>query len=121
MGGGRVNTSGGADEETVAATGEPEDDDESDDGPARQGGTAPSSSRVVERTTPTEPPTTEEPAPSAGCQGYTPCLPPGGDVDCTGGSGDGPRWQEGPVTVNQSFGDPYDLDRDGDGVGCESW
>ena len=51
------------------------------------------------------------------CQGYGPCLPPGSDVDCAGGSGDGPRYVNGPVYVNGS--DPYGLDSDGDGVGCE--
>jgi hypothetical protein len=57
------------------------------------------------------------PPPSVDCQGYSPCIPPGGDVDCAGGSGDGPRYVNGPVYVNGS--DPYDLDRDGDGVACE--
>ena len=33
-----------------------------------------------------------------------------------GGSGNGPKYT-GPVRVTGS--DPYDLDRDGDGVGCE--
>jgi endonuclease YncB( thermonuclease family) len=56
--------------------------------------------------------------PTTNCQGYSPCLPPGPDVDCAGGSGDGPRYVTGPVTVTGS--DPYDLDRDGDGVACES-
>ena len=36
------------------------------------------------------------------CQGYSPCLPPGPDVDCAGGSGDGPRYVNGPVHVNGS-------------------
>ena len=36
-----------------------------------------------------------------------------------GGSGDGPRYVQGPVTVTGS--DPYGLDADGDGIGCESW
>jgi endonuclease YncB( thermonuclease family) len=58
------------------------------------------------------------PPPSVDCQGYSPCLPPGSDVDCAGGSGDGPRYVEGPVRVSGS--DPYDLDRDGDGTGCDS-
>jgi len=61
------------------------------------------------------------PAPSpppADCQGYSPCLTPGPDYDCAGGSGDGPRYVDGPVYVNGS--DPYDLDGDGDGVACES-
>jgi micrococcal nuclease len=56
--------------------------------------------------------------PPTDCQGYSPCLPPGSDVDCAGGSGDGPRYVNGPVYVNG--GDPYGLDSDGDGVGCES-
>jgi hypothetical protein len=58
------------------------------------------------------------PPPSTDCQGYSPCLPPGPDVDCAGGSGDGPRYVNGPVSVYGS--DPYGLDSDGDGVGCES-
>jgi hypothetical protein len=51
------------------------------------------------------------------CQGYSPCIPPGPDVDCEGGSGDGPRYVSGPVAVTGS--DPYGLDGDGDGQGCE--
>jgi hypothetical protein len=51
------------------------------------------------------------------CQGYDPCIEPGDDVDCAGGSGDGPRYVDGPVSV--SGADPYGLDTDGDGVGCE--
>lgn len=50
--------------------------------------------------------------------GYNPCIPPGPDVDCAGGSGDGPRYIQGPVYVTGS--DPYGLDSDGDGIGCES-
>jgi hypothetical protein len=38
------------------------------------------------------------------------------DVDCAGGSGDRPV-VDGPITVTGS--DPHELDRDGDGVGCE--
>jgi endonuclease YncB( thermonuclease family) len=49
--------------------------------------------------------------------GYSPCVPPGPDVDCRGGSGNGPRYVDGPVRVTGS--DPYELDSDGDGVGCE--
>jgi hypothetical protein len=49
--------------------------------------------------------------------GYDPCIPPGPDVDCAGGSGNGPRYVEGPVRVTGN--DPYGLDRDGDGIGCE--
>ena len=54
-----------------------------------------------------------------GCTpGYSPCIPPGPDVDCAGGGGNGPRYVQGPVRVTGS--DPYGLDADGDGVGCES-
>jgi hypothetical protein len=55
--------------------------------------------------------------PSNNCTpGYSPCIPPGPDVDCAGGSGDGPRYV-GTVRVTGS--DPYGLDADGDGYGCE--
>jgi hypothetical protein len=46
------------------------------------------------------------------------CLDPNAsDYDCAGGSGDGPKYT-GRVEVAGS--DPFDLDADGDGVGCES-
>lgn len=44
------------------------------------------------------------------------CVPIASDVDCAGGSGNGPAYVSGPVTVVGK--DIYDLDRDGDGVGC---
>ncbi|WP_286149459.1 hypothetical protein [Mycobacterium sp. IS-1496] len=46
------------------------------------------------------------------------CVPIASDVDCAGGSGDGPAYVEGPVTVIGE--DIYELDRDGSGTGCES-
>jgi resuscitation-promoting factor RpfB len=46
------------------------------------------------------------------------CVPNASDVDCAGGSGNGPRYVQGPVYVVGN--DVYDLDSDGDGVGCES-
>jgi hypothetical protein len=46
------------------------------------------------------------------------CVPIAGDVDCAGGSGNGPAYVRGPVQVVGS--DIYDLDRDGDGTGCDS-
>jgi hypothetical protein len=47
------------------------------------------------------------------------CLDPNAsDYDCEGGSGDGPKYVDGPITVVGD--DHFDLDRDGDGVGCES-
>jgi hypothetical protein len=45
------------------------------------------------------------------------CVPIASDVDCAGGSGNGPAYVSGPVTVVGD--DIYDLDRDGNGVGCE--
>jgi resuscitation-promoting factor RpfB len=54
-----------------------------------------------------------------GCDpNYTPCVPIASDVDCAGGSGNGPAYVEGPIQVIGS--DPYDLDRDGDGVACDT-
>ncbi|HWI23040.1 MAG TPA: hypothetical protein VNT22_10555 [Baekduia sp.] len=45
------------------------------------------------------------------------CLDPNAsDYDCSGGSGNGPKYT-GTVTVVGS--DHYDLDADGDGTGCE--
>jgi hypothetical protein len=45
------------------------------------------------------------------------CVPIASDVDCAGGSGNGPAYVRGPVTVVGT--DIYDLDHDNDGVGCE--
>jgi hypothetical protein len=45
------------------------------------------------------------------------CVPIASDVDCAGGSGNGPAYVKGPVTVIGS--DIYGLDRDKDGIGCE--
>jgi FtsZ-interacting cell division protein ZipA len=45
------------------------------------------------------------------------CVPIASDVDCAGGSGNGPAYVYGPVYVIGT--DIYGLDRDGDGVGCE--
>ena len=45
------------------------------------------------------------------------CVPVASDVDCAGGSGNGPAYVRWPVYVVGP--DVYDLDRDGDGVACE--
>jgi hypothetical protein len=46
------------------------------------------------------------------------CVPIASEVDCEGGSGDGPAYVRGPVRVVGD--DVYDLDRGGEpGVGCE--
>jgi hypothetical protein len=52
--------------------------------------------------------------------GYWPCLPPGpSDYDCYGGSGNGPAYTTPGVAYQVTGFDPYDLDRDGNGWGCE--
>jgi hypothetical protein len=73
---------------------------------------------------PPPPPTTAPPppttTPSRNCDPSYPdvCLDPNAvDYDCAGGSGDGPRYVEGPIRVRPP--DPFDLDREGDGWGCE--
>jgi hypothetical protein len=49
---------------------------------------------------------------------YDPCLDPNAsDYDCESGREDGPRYT-GLVTVKNPS-DPYDLDRDGDRIGCD--
>lgn len=45
------------------------------------------------------------------------CVPFASDVDCAGGSGNGPAYVAGPVRVVGP--DVYDLDRDGDGIACD--
>lgn len=45
------------------------------------------------------------------------CVPISSDVDCAGGSGNGPAYVQGPVQIIGS--DIYDLDRDGDGIACD--
>jgi hypothetical protein len=75
-------------------------------------------------TTPTPPPPPEpppppppEPGPADDCHpSYDPCVPIASDVDCEGGSGNGPVYTG---TVRVIGPDEYDLDRDSDGVGCE--
>jgi hypothetical protein len=58
------------------------------------------------------------PALASNCTpGYSPCLPPASDYDCAGGSGNGPQYVYGTVQVTGD--DIYDLDRDGDGTGCD--
>jgi hypothetical protein len=65
------------------------------------------------------PPPKDTPAPPAGkCDpNYSGCVPIASDVDCKGGSGNGPAYVSGPVQVIGS--DIYKLDNDNDGVGCE--
>lgn len=63
-------------------------------------------------------PTHAAAAQPSGCHpSYDPCVPITSDVDCEGGSGNGPAYT-GRVRVIGP--DEYDLDRDGNGIGCES-
>ena len=48
---------------------------------------------------------------------YSPCVPIASDVDCAGGSGDGPVYVRGPIKIIGP--DVYRLDADHDGLGCE--
>ncbi len=56
--------------------------------------------------------------PTSSCDpNYSGCVPIASDVDCAGGSGNGPAYVRGPVKVIGR--DIYGLDRDKDGYGCE--
>lgn len=65
------------------------------------------------------PPPVQAAVPAGNCDpNYTGgCVPVDSDVDCAGGSGNGPSYVQGPVTIVGS--DIYGLDSDGDGSGCE--
>ena len=66
-----------------------------------------------------EPAPQPEPEPASDCDpNYSGCVPIASDVDCEGGSGNGPAYVRGPVRVTGD--DIYGLDRDGDGTGCDS-
>ncbi len=51
-------------------------------------------------------------------KGYKPCLHPASDYDCYGGGGNGPKYVYQSVKVTGS--DPYELDSDNDGIGCDN-
>lgn len=60
---------------------------------------------------------TKKPQSSTCDPNYSGCVPIASDVDCAGGSGNGPAYVGGPIRV---IGDDiYDLDRDGDGTACD--
>lgn len=70
--------------------------------------------RITLRGTRVDPPPTR----SACDPNYTgACVPVASDVDCGGGSGNGPAYVYGTVRVVGS--DIYELDYDGDGYGCD--
>jgi hypothetical protein len=53
--------------------------------------------------------------------GYSPCLIDhgGADYDCAGGTGNGPYYTEPGVTYRVTGSDPYGLDGNNNGLGCE--
>ncbi|WP_238332229.1 G5 domain-containing protein [Kribbella jejuensis] len=60
----------------------------------------------------------DEPAQSSDCDpNYSGCVPIASDVDCAGGSGNGPEYVQGPIRVIGT--DIYRLDADHDGIACE--
>lgn len=62
-------------------------------------------------------PIVHTPAPASNCDpNYSGCVPIASDVDCAGGSGNGPAYVKGPVTVIGT--DIYGLDANHDGIGC---
>jgi hypothetical protein len=76
---------------------------------------------AIARTRMSAPAPKPAPSPNSSCDpSYKgACLRPNvSDYDCAGGSGDGPYYVQGPITVVGD--DHYDLDRDGDGSACES-
>ena len=75
--------------------------------------TPPTPNNVVELA----PKPTSKPVTSSCHPSYSGCLKQNaGDYDCAGGSGNGPNYT-GPIRVLGS--DPFGLDRDNDGWGCE--
>jgi hypothetical protein len=56
--------------------------------------------------------------PASNCNpNYDPCVPNASDVDCAGGTGNGPVYVTGPIRVIGT--DVYKLDSDHDGIACE--
>ncbi len=60
---------------------------------------------------------TPAPAPSCDPNYSGACVPIASDVDCLGGSGNGPAYVQGPVYIIGV--DIYRLDNNGNGIGCE--
>jgi hypothetical protein len=78
---------------------------------------------VVAKAPPPPPSTAPPPPPTVPARNCDPsypdvCLDPNAvDYDCAGGSGNGPKYVTGPIRVRPP--DPFGLDSDGDGWGCE--
>jgi Excalibur calcium-binding domain len=77
---------------------------------------APSSPRPT-TAKPTPRKTTGSPKPKCDPNYADGCVPIASDVDCAGGSGNGPAYFTGTARVVGT--DIYDLDRDNDGIACE--
>ena len=73
---------------------------------------------AVQLSTPYAAPVPQAPKTSCDSNYSGACVPVARDVDCAGGSGNGPAYVSGPVTVVGD--DIYGLDRDGDGTACDS-
>jgi hypothetical protein len=70
------------------------------------------------KNTPAPPPPPPAPVPVSKCDpNYSGCVPVASDVDCAGGSGNGPAYVSGPIRVIGK--DVYGLDNDKDGIACE--
>lgn len=78
----------------------------------------PTSKPTAKRTTikPSVARTTSKPKPQCDPNYAGGCVPIASDVDCAGGSGNGPRYFSGTARVVGR--DIYDLDRDNDGIAC---
>jgi len=84
--------------------------------PATMSAAPPSTTTV--RPAPPNPAPTTKPASQCDPNYSGACVPIASDVDCAGGDGNGPAYVQGPVYVIGT--DIYDLDRDGNGIGCEN-
>jgi hypothetical protein len=73
--------------------------------------------RVVVSKPASAPSKTRKPAATCDPNYSQACVPVDSDVDCAGGSGNGPSYFGGVAKVTGD--DVYDLDRDGDGYACE--
>ncbi len=89
------------------------------EGPFGEGASGPWACGVpINRVATPAPPTEPAPTQPEGCDpNYSPCVPIARDVDCADGDGNGPAYVRGPVRIIGE--DIYDLDGDGDGIGCE--
>jgi len=80
----------------------------------------PATTRPLPIATAPVPPPPASAVPQPACNPAYPdaCLKDGiGDYDCAGGTGNGPNYVREPIRVLPP--DPFDLDRNGDGIGCE--